>query len=53
MAVIGYARVSTHKQNLDLQIDALNRSGCDEIYTEQASGKSAKQADWPELDHYL
>lgn len=53
MAVIGYARVSTHEQNLDLQIDALKRAGCDEIYTEQASGKSAKQADRPELDHCL
>ena len=53
MAVIGYARVSTHEQSLDLQVDALKRSGCDEIYTEQASGKSAKQADRPELDHCL
>lgn len=53
MAVIGYARVSTHEQNLDLQIDALKRAGCDQIYTEQASGKSAKQADRPELDHCL
>lgn len=53
MAVIGYARVSTHEQNLDFQIDALKRSGCDEIYTEQASGRSAKQADRPELDHCL
>ncbi|WP_041825476.1 recombinase family protein [Laribacter hongkongensis] len=53
MAIIGYARVSTHEQNLDLQIDALNRAGCDLIYTEQASGKSAKKSDRPELDHCL
>jgi DNA invertase Pin-like site-specific DNA recombinase len=29
---IGYARVSTFDQNLDLQIDALNLEGCKTIY---------------------
>ena len=38
---IGYARVSTDDQNLDLQRDALARSGCITIYEETASGKSA------------
>lgn len=38
---IGYARVSTDDQNLDLQRDALTRSGCVNIYEETASGKSA------------
>jgi DNA invertase Pin-like site-specific DNA recombinase len=32
---IGYARVSTIEQNLALQCDALNRAGCDVIYTDQ------------------
>jgi DNA invertase Pin-like site-specific DNA recombinase len=40
---IGYARVSTEDQNLDLQRDALTRSGCLTIYEEPASGKSAKR----------
>lgn len=53
MAVIGYARVSTHEQNLDLQLDALKQAGAEQIYTEQTSGKSAAATDRPELDHCL
>ena len=45
---IGYARVSTDDQNLDLQRDALTRSGCDTIYEETASGKSSSRI---ELEH--
>lgn len=44
---IGYARVSTDDQHLDLQRDALQRAGCSVIYEETASGKSAGR---PELD---
>ena len=47
---IGYARVSTDDQNLDLQRDALTKTGCDSIYEETASGKSAGR---PELEHCL
>ena len=45
---IGYARVSTDDQNLDLQRDALTRSGCVTIYEETASGKSSIRI---ELEH--
>lgn len=38
---IGYARVSTDDQQLDLQRDALTLAGCRVIYEETASGKSA------------
>lgn len=47
---IGYARVSTKDQNLDLQIDALKREGCEKIYMEKASGA---KTDRPELQKLL
>ncbi|HOD53073.1 MAG TPA: recombinase family protein [Candidatus Cloacimonadota bacterium] len=38
---IGYARVSTYEQNLDLQIDDLKKNGCEKIYEEKVSGSKA------------
>jgi len=47
---IGYARVSTQDQNPDLQTDALEKAGCEEIFQEHMSGKNAER---PELESCL
>ena len=48
---IGYARVSTADQNLDLQIDALQRAGCDRIFADHGVSGTGRQR--LELDRAL
>lgn len=50
---IGYARVSTQDQNLDLQIDALTKAGCDKIYEEKASGSKAERLELQDMLKHL
>ena len=40
---IGYARVSTDDQNLSLQRDALDQSGCERIFDDQISGAKSER----------
>nr|WP_295404821.1 recombinase family protein [uncultured Prevotella sp.] len=42
MARIGYARVSTKDQNLDLQLAELEKAGCEKVYSEHKSGVKAR-----------
>lgn len=44
MTLYGYARVSTDRQDTDAQQRALEAAGCNEIVTEQASGRRARPA---------
>ena len=48
--LIGYIRVSTHDQNLDLQRDALKKAGCSKFFEDQASGSTQAR---PALDRML
>jgi DNA invertase Pin-like site-specific DNA recombinase len=41
--LIGYARVSTQDQNLDMQIEALTKAGCKKVFKDKISGSRAER----------
>jgi DNA invertase Pin-like site-specific DNA recombinase len=51
--LVGYARVSTAEQKLDLQADALRAAGCERLHTDVASGASTARAGLEEALGYL
>ena len=53
MRYIGYARVSTADQNLDLQKDALSEAGCQIIFDDKVSGAKQARPGFDSMMEYL
>jgi DNA invertase Pin-like site-specific DNA recombinase len=51
--LVGYARVSTQDQTLDLQKDALEKTGCTKLFTDTASGAKAERKGLEEALAYV
>jgi DNA invertase Pin-like site-specific DNA recombinase len=51
--LIGYARVSTQDQTVDLQKDALEKIGCEKIFTDTISGSITEREGLDEALSYV
>jgi DNA invertase Pin-like site-specific DNA recombinase len=51
--LIGYARVSTHEQDLSLQLDDLKRAGCEKFFEDKASGAKTDRPGLQEALEYV
>jgi DNA invertase Pin-like site-specific DNA recombinase len=51
--LIGYARISTQEQTLNLQQDALTKAGCTKIFTDTASGAKTERIGLEEALNYV
>lgn len=52
MIKLGYARISTLDQNLELQLDALQKEGCFKIFTDKVSGVKVHKPQFEKLIEY-
>lgn len=50
---VGYARVSTSVQDLDLQMGSLQNHGCEEIFTDKVSGSKDKRPGLEEAPRFV
>ncbi|MBV7317550.1 recombinase family protein [Shewanella sp. NIFS-20-20] len=53
MARIGYARVSSTGQSLEVQLDKLGGANCDRVYQEKRSGRTADRPEFKACMSYL
>jgi DNA invertase Pin-like site-specific DNA recombinase len=51
--LIGYARVSTEEQSVDLQVDALEKAGCEQVYTDKLLATKAQRPGLAEAQSHL
>ncbi len=51
--LIGYARISTHDQCLNLQQDALHQAGCEKIFSDEVSGTTSSRPGLDKLKEQL
>ena len=49
----GYARVSTVRQHLDAQLDALQQAGCAKVFTDTMTGSRMDRPGWDRLLEYV
>src|ERR1700693_6067682 len=49
----GYARVSSGGQNLDSQVDALQKAECDKIFSDKTTGSRMDRPGWDQLMEYV
>ncbi|MDO5752464.1 recombinase family protein [Arthrobacter sp.] len=53
MNLVGYARVSTTAQSLDVQTDALEKAGAIKVFSDHASGATMERPGWVDCLEYL
>ncbi|MBA8964747.1 DNA invertase Pin-like site-specific DNA recombinase [Rhodococcus percolatus] len=51
--LVGYARVSTTRQNLDRQLDAIDRMGASKTFVDKVTGRTMGRPGWEQCREYL
>ena len=51
--IVGYARVSTKKQNIDRQMKRLEEYGCEKIFMDKKSGKNLQREEYQKMKKFI